>query len=220
MAFFFFLGGLWVRRRSAVEGCFDLGLMGVMISIAIAPTSSYVHEYYQLPFVLYGVVFIGKACDAIVQSSWRWRSWALAIAIGLMLTTGSVIYSLDYMRREAIDSSDVYALAQQVKALTPTKALIVSATGGDPTLLYLSHRRGWLIHPDALSAAQLDAFSAEGADYLVGSYSTIESYTSFDNSAQKQAIRTLIDNRYRPVINSDQFFIVDIAKGRGMKAEG
>ncbi|WP_346289728.1 ArnT family glycosyltransferase [Sphaerothrix gracilis] len=211
VGFFLFLGGLWVRRRSAVEGCFDMGLIGVVVSIAIAPTSSYVHEYYQLPFVFYGVIFIGKACDVLLQSGKQWQRQTLAVAIGLTLVSGSVIYSLDYMRREVVHTSEVYALAQQVKASTPQKALLVSATGGDPTLLYLSHRKGWLVHPDDISAVQLEALATHGADYLAGSYSTVESYTPFTNSAQKQAIQTLIDNRYRPIINTDRFYIAAIS---------
>lgn len=213
LGFFVALIGLTYRREQPEDWLWEVGLGSSLLANALAPTSSHVHEYYQLPLMFFGVVFIGKVCDHVFTPKpplTCWQRPALATALVLTLVTGSVIYAIDYMRPEDVQRSEVYALAQRVKAQTPPNAKILATTGGDPTLLYLAHRHGWMIDPTAVSSAQPEAFEDSGADFLVGSYEVIQSYADFTDEDQKNAIRELLDQHYSPIVNDERAFIVPL----------
>ena len=58
--FIVMLMGLTYKRQKVEDYLWEVGLLSSVLANAIAPTSSYIHEYYQLPTMLYGLVFIGK----------------------------------------------------------------------------------------------------------------------------------------------------------------
>ena len=202
-----FLVGLLSRRRFAQERLFDVGLLSVLLACALAPTSSYVHEYYQLPLMIYAVPFMGKAWVAVMAGSSLFRKRLFVGCLVLMFVAGAAIYTLDYMLRERPQQSAVYTLAQQVKATTPPNALVISVTAGDPNLLYLSHRKGWLVSPGEISPDFLAAKVAAGADYLIGSYQVVESHSAFTDEPQKAAIRAIIDDQLEVVVQTERFYI-------------
>ena len=210
--FFIALIGFTYKRTQAANYLWEVGLASSLLANAIAPTSSHVHEYYQLPVMLYGLVFIGKVYGNAFGYV-RCFPW-LTIALVLTLITSSLIYSLGYMRPENVQSSKVYQLAQQVRSATPADASVLATTGGDPGLLYLAHRKGWLIHPEEVSPERLQAAKEDGADFLVGSYEIIQSYASFEDESQKENIRELIAGQTAdscpPLVNNAQVFILPI----------
>ncbi len=221
-SFFVALVGLSFRRDKAEDWMWEVGLFGSFLAGALAPTSSYVHEYYQLPVMMFGVVFIGKVCARVFgsplqqplqqRSQQRWHRPALTAALVLTLLTGSIIYTIDYMWRENPADSKVYALAQQVRQHTPPGSKVLATTGDDPTLLYLAHRHGWMISPEAVSAERLETARGDGADFLVGSYEIVQNYADFTDESQKATIRKLLAQQYPPVINDDRFFIAPLAR--------
>ena len=204
--------GLTYKRVQAVDYLWEVGLASSLLANALAPTSSYIHEYYQLPVMLYGLVFIGKVYARSFGHNRRFP-W-LSIALGLILVTGSLIYSLDYMQPENTQSSEVYQLAGQIRAETPAAAKVLATTGGDPSLLYLAHRKGWLIHPEDVSPERLKAAKGDGAAFLVGSYDIIQSYAPFEDESQKENIRGILAGQTadscRPLVNNEQVFISPI----------
>ncbi|MEL6554749.1 MAG: glycosyltransferase family 39 protein [Cyanobacteria bacterium J06621_11] len=213
--------GLSYRRQKTEDYLWEVGLVSSLLANAIAPTSSYIHEYYQLPTMLYGLVFIGKVYSATfslepespphrkphrkVSSLW------LNITLALTFITGSTIYAIDYMRHENIATSEVYYLAEQIHARIPADAKVIATTGGDPNLLYLAHRKGWLIQPGEVSPERLKTAQEKGADFLVGSYEVIQSYAPFDDEAQKENIRANLAVSQaadcEPLVNDDRIFI-------------
>ena len=70
LGFFVALIGLTFRRHKAEDWMWEVGLVGSFLAGALAPTSSYVHEYYQLPVMFFGVVFIGKVCARVFDPHW------------------------------------------------------------------------------------------------------------------------------------------------------
>ncbi len=218
------LVGLTFRRQRAEDWMWDVGLMGSFLAGAIAPASSYVHEYYQLPVMMFGVVFIGKVFARVFnfqkvangprsfQKPTQWHQNALTISLILTLLTGSVIYSIDYMKLERLENSTVYTLAELVQQNTPADAKLLVTTGGDPTLLYLSHRKGWIISPEEVSLERLKAAAGDGADFLAGSYKIVQSYAKFEDKSQKENIRNLINQGPMPRINDDSTFITPLGQ--------
>ena len=207
--------GLTYRRSKLEDYLWEVGLVSSLLANAIAPTSSYIHEYYQLPVMLYGLVFIGKVYSRAFESTARlFFRRSLQVALALTFITGSLIYSLDYMQPERVQSSEVLQLAQQIKANTPADAKVLATTGGDPSLLYLSHRKGWLIHPEDVSLERVRSAKSDGADFFVGSYEIVQSYAPFEDDSQKENIRTVLaestSSTCQPTVNNQQMFISPI----------
>lgn len=226
--------GLTYKRRKLEDYLWEVGLVSSLLANALAPTSSYIHEYYQLPLMLYGLVFIGKVCSRVFGgeaqgvdpphpagtpsergfSRLSRPTFWLSTALVLSFITSSLIYSLDYMRPENVQTSQFYQLAQQIQAQTPPDAKVLATTGGDPSLLYLAHRKGWLIQPEDISLERLKAAKSDGANFLVGSYEIVQSYAPFEDDSQKENIRQILAsptaNECQPLVNNQQVFISPI----------
>jgi hypothetical protein len=162
-----------------------------------------VHEYYLLPFMIPGVVFMGKACSV------DWKKLAhrrtIAVGIGLTCVASLAFYSIDYMAKENSQTSPVFALAQQIQATTKPTDRIISTTGGDPTLLYLSHRKGWLVNPGEMTPIGLQTQIQQGAKYLVGSFDFVESYTLPMGEGEQQVMRSVLKPYPNQLETSDRF---------------
>ncbi|KPQ37765.1 MAG: 4-amino-4-deoxy-L-arabinose transferase and related glycosyltransferases of PMT family [Phormidesmis priestleyi Ana] len=225
VGFFVALVGLTFQRQKAADWMWEVGLLSSFLAGALAPASSYVHEYYQLPVMFFGVVFVGKVFARVFafpgtarpaltlqknQKRARWHQPALTVALVLTLLTGSTIYAIDYMKLERSADSTVYALAELVQKNTPPGAKLLVTTGGDPTLLYLSHRQGWMISPDEVSAERIEAAAGDGADFLVGSYEIVQSYAEFVDESQKENIRALLRQGRSPLVNNERAFIAPL----------
>lgn len=207
----FLLVGLLRHDEGFPKAWFGVGMVSVLLTCGIAPTSSYVHEYYQLPLLIYAVPLMAKGWVDLVSGLFRFSKALAYSCLGLLITAGTIIYAIDYMGKEIPARSTVYSLAQQVQATTPLEARIISATGGDPNLLYLSHRKGWLVSPYRVNLDYLQALAQEGAEYLVGSYQVVESYSRFTDEGQKAALRSLVDEHLEPRVHTEESYIADLA---------
>ena len=213
IGFFTFIAGLFcIKGRSAV--LLFVWLLTASLCWILVPVTSVVHEYYLLPFMIPGVMVMGKACSIYLATNTRQNQLAnktfaeRAIAVGITLTfvSSAAFYSIDYMNKENSQTSPVFALAQQIKALTQPTDLMISTTGGDPTLLYLSHRKGWLVNPADVTPARLAQNIEQGANYLVGSFDFVESYTGSMGEGEQQVIRNALQ-RYPNTIESFRNYI-------------
>jgi 4-amino-4-deoxy-L-arabinose transferase-like glycosyltransferase len=200
-----FISGLLIPRKNAREYVFDVWLVAVALTWILVPVTSIIHEYYQLPFMIPAVVLVGKACNRYFGK----RKKAIVTCFCLALITGSLIYSLDYMQIEKTDKSAVFQLAQQVKSITPKNELIISSTGGDPTLLYLTDHRGWLVNPKDLTTDFIASKKKLGATYLVGSFNLIESYNKKVDDNQKQKINHIL-SKYPNLAKDGGIFIAKL----------
>jgi 4-amino-4-deoxy-L-arabinose transferase-like glycosyltransferase len=207
VGFVIVLIGLRERRHKPKDWLWDVCLGGSFLAGALAPTSSYVHEYYQLPIMVFGVVFMGKVYARFWHQGWQKK--ALTVALTLTLLTSAVLYTIDYMWPENPNQSPVYALAQQIDKQTPPGSKILAITGGDPTLLYLAHRHGWMISPDEVTPERLATAKGDGASFFVGSYEIVQSYADFTDDSQKENIRALLKS-YKPVVNDERIFIAPL----------
>jgi 4-amino-4-deoxy-L-arabinose transferase-like glycosyltransferase len=115
----FFLVGLLRRDPAFPRAFFVVGMVSVLLSCAIAPTSSYVHEYYQLPILIYATPLMGKGWVDLTSGLSRVPKSLAYGALALLVTASTVIYAIDYISKENPEKSEVYALAQQVQAITP-----------------------------------------------------------------------------------------------------
>jgi 4-amino-4-deoxy-L-arabinose transferase-like glycosyltransferase len=202
--FFIFLAGLLLPQRHPQEQVLSVWLGAAILGWMAIPTTSVVHEYYQLSFMVPGVIWMGKACAYYVQSDQRWQRRVLLGSVVLTLVASAAFYSADYRAKENPVASPTYQLAQRVKAITAPTAKVIATTGGDPSLLYLAHRQGWLIDPSGLTPAWVSDRAQQGADYLVGSFQFVESYGQGLTAAQQQALTTVLQ-RYPNRLSAPEF---------------
>ena len=184
--------GLWLPKQNEAEGMLPLGLGVVLIAGALAPSSSYIHEYYQLPLLLFACPLLGKASQKLQLKSTKIGKRWLAVALGLVLIISFTVLQLDYWSKENPNKSDIWAQAQEIKTTTPKNKPLISVTAGDPTLLYLSERKGWLVTPEAVNNELLSALRKEGASAVVGSWNKIENYSEFKDGPVKQKLAKLL----------------------------
>ncbi|MDZ8187885.1 MAG: glycosyltransferase family 39 protein [Nostoc sp. ChiSLP02] len=206
-----FLLGLVIPRKTRQEYVLDVWLISVILTWILVPVTSLVHEYYQLQFMLTGVIFMGKACSEYFDKACQYVNLQKFIVFCICLTVaaGSVIYTIDYMFKERTEKSGVFHLAQQVKQNTQPNYLIIATTGSDPTLLYLSHRKGWLINHSDVTEEYILSKAKLGAKYLVGSFNFVESYNLFVDDNQKQKVENFLE-KHQNILKDNTNFITKL----------
>ena len=91
------LVGLWPPQPRLEARLLPIGLVGVLAAGALAPQSSAVHEYYQLPLLLFACPLMGQGWVRLWQRGHR-RS--LQLGLTLLLLTSLTVLSLDYWSKE------------------------------------------------------------------------------------------------------------------------
>ena len=109
-----------------------------------------------------------------------------------LLSCSVAVLRVEYWAQEQPNGNPTWELAQRLQRDTPQQARIISVTGGDPTLLYLAHRKGWLKGPGAITASWLNERQAEGATHIAGSWEVIQSYAPFPDNGAKARLRQLL----------------------------
>lgn len=99
----------------------------------------------------------------------------------------------------------MFELAEKVEQTTEESSLVIAVDGNDPTLLYLSHRKGWHAHPDQVNDAFIEERAKKGAQYIVGNHS------HFGSELQQQKLNSLLSN-YRAIFNDGRSFIVKTSR--------
>ena len=184
--------GLLKRNGQKEARLLPIGLTAVLAAGALAPESSGVHEYYQLPLLLFACPLMGLGWVQLWGQANRPAKRWLAAAMALLMLGSLAVLSIDYWAKEQPSGNPTWELAQRIQQDTPPEARIISVTGGDPTLLYLAHRKGWLKGPGAIDAAWLAQRAAEGATHIAGSWEVIQSYAPFPDNPAKARLKQLL----------------------------
>lgn len=161
--------GMLFPRRSARERVFDFWILAIVIYFVVVGQGNAAHEYYQLPFFLPACVYVGKLYARYFDFSLRPKATVLlGLCLSGILIASGLRYVYFYLAREDPGISLFFYLAREVREKTPGDARIVSFLGGDPSIFYWSHRKGWNARPAEVTDALLDDLSRRGADYAVG----------------------------------------------------
>ncbi|MEA5424643.1 ArnT family glycosyltransferase [Synechococcus sp. CCY9202] len=181
-----------------------VGVAAVLGAGALAARSSAVHEYYQLPLMLFACPLMGLGWEQLRQ---RWaappRQWIAFGGLALLLAGSLTILSLDYWRVERQQLQQLGPLAAAIRATTAPGDRIVAVTGPDPTLLNLAQRQGWLVSPGKVSAKAIRRWRRQGAVVLAGSLDTIESFRPFDHGTERQKLVQTLCQLHENVTGSE-----------------
>ena len=108
------------------------------------------------------------------QSSFMRRTRSAVVAVCVLVMGGLAAERyLAYLGRADERVHIQVPMAEKVTSHVPSSSLVLSLTGGDPTLLYLSNRKGWLIGPQDLDAKRLIALRDRGAVAIFGDYGAL-----------------------------------------------
>ena len=185
----FLLLGLRASWRSGGGQIAISGLLGVLLCTIATMRSSTIHEYYQLPLLLFSSPLIGLGWQTWEQHRPRWqRRLLLSLALVVSLT----VLSLDYWAVEHRQRQAWMPLALTIRRDLPIDARIVSVTSTDPTLLNLARRQGWLISSKQLTPERIQRWKKAGASHLAGSFVWDKTYRPMPEQRQR-ILREMVD---------------------------
>jgi len=206
IGFIILILGLFIRRRSKLEGVFDAWILALIVYFIIVAKGNFVHLYYQLPFMIPGVVYLGKFyAQHFYQGGFKnLRTILLTISlIGIcVLTVGR--YDI-YMEKENIHNSDFYKLSEIARVKIEVQALVIAVDKNDPTLLYLAHKKGWHAFPNQLDVSFVTKRQSKGAKYVIGNHS------SFKQESEQLRLRELFKN-HKVIFDDNSSFILEISE--------
>ena len=185
--------GLWKSRQQAGGQILGAGLVGLLICTAFALRASSIHEYYQLPLLLFFCPLMGKGWAVLTSlASQKGKNAWLNSSLSLLMIISLMIINIDYWAVERRQAEIWMPLAQSIRQEVPAKSRIVSVTNGDPTLLNLARRQGWLASAEEVNPTQLQAWANQGASHMAGSLNWKETYALLPNSRSKHALIELL----------------------------
>ena len=187
------LAGLLLPRVGRRGGLVDWWLVALGLYLVVVARGNYVHEYYQLPLIPPLSIAMGRAIAAAFAPGGRRvvrAGLVTALLAAMLVLGGSRLVS--YWHREDPVRSPLYRLAQEVARRTPPSARLVTLDQGNPTLLYLAHRKGWHASPEDLAPEPLVARAAAGAGYATGLRHDLQGSTAIEASAVSGLGRDLL----------------------------
>jgi len=168
-----FLIGLFVRRATPPERVFDWWLLAFFIFVLVVPIGNQVHDYYQLPISIPGVMFIAKGLDflwtharAAARATSRWIALGVLLLSAVGLPALSTLRMATFVRGEQRDSP-LFELGRAADRLTQPDALVIAVDEGDPVFLYHARRKGWHAFPQSLTVDFVEEKVRQGARYLM-----------------------------------------------------
>ena len=185
----FLLLGLRASWRSGGGQIAISGLLGVLLCTIATMRSSTIHEYYQLPLLLFSSPLIGLGWQTWEQHRPRWQPRLL---LSLALVVSLTVLSLDYWAVEHRQRQAWMPLALTIRRDLPIDARIVSVTSTDPTLLNLARRQGWLISSKQLTPERIQRWKKAGASHLAGSFVWDKTYRPMPEQRQR-ILREMVD---------------------------
>lgn len=203
-----FIAGVFMARRARNERLFDLWLIAVVIYMLIAGQGNFAHDYYQLPFMLPGVVFMARVYSRRFDfKGYKKDRTSVALTVALI---GMVVFSFiqyrKFLKNEDTASSVTYRSSRLIRETTGNKDLVITITDGDPSILYFSNRKGWVATTTEVTDEYLNEKIKKGAKYLAGVY------WRFDRPEEKERLTQILSSREYKILYDDRkdFFILGL----------
>lgn len=149
IGFVIFVAGLVaaiVRRQCLMLLILALASLAFLVVMFSSGETFYKHDYYVIPFVPVMALFAGYAISLLKKQQWR-LVLLTAIALENILNSHSQFIIRD-------NRQPVLALESTFDKFSDRSDLICVNSGQDPTVVYFTHRKGWvatneqLLHDD------------------------------------------------------------------------
>ncbi len=191
-----------IKGNDKKEGLFYyLWLLSIFLFFAYIAKGNVTHDYYQMPLVPIGAIFMAKGIDFLLQYGKYWYNRIINISIALSLCLMMFAFGWfevrDYFN---INRPEIVTAGQYVDQHLPKDATVIAPYDFDPSFLYQTNRHGWTYGKE-----KIPQWIKEGADYMVS-----VNYDEPTNYWMKRC----------PIVKKDpQFVILDMRQCKDIGAE-
>jgi len=161
--FALFWMGLIVGHTKKEGYFYYLWLASILAFFVVIAKGNVTHDYYQLPLVPIGCIFIAKAIDFLIISGQGFLNRGLRIGVALVLV--AVMFSFGWYEVRGyynINHPEIVEAGKAVDKLTPKDALVIAPYDNDSAFLYQTNRHGFTFGGD-----KIPQYISEGATHLV-----------------------------------------------------
>jgi len=189
---------LWlglIRGRNKKEGWFYyIWLIAILIYISIIAKGNVTHDYYQLPLVPIGCIFMAKGFEFLLMYGNGLKQrivnfWLAAIFVLMMLAFGW----FEVRGFFNINHWEIVRAGRAVDRLLPLNAKVIAPYANDSAFLYQTNRIGW-----TEGGANIEKFIDQGATHLV-------SITLDEETKKWMAKCSIVDQ-------ANEYVIIDLQK--------
>ncbi|GJL80044.1 MAG: hypothetical protein NPINA01_30330 [Nitrospinaceae bacterium] len=179
-AFPFLVLGFIAKVKKPEQAVFHVWFLSVCAYFFIAAELNFVHEYYQVPIIPVGCVFIGKFLSGFWEKT-RTEKWTANYKIGVvvLMIVFIPIHSIYKLNKRLGFNDEYLIIGEKIKEhsqksdriVAQDKYIPVSNKGGEsgsPHLFYFSNRKGWIHGVNfTLSPEKLEGYISRGARLYV-----------------------------------------------------
>lgn len=208
-AFVVFIWGILIKRKYSLENLFDWWLAGIIVFIFLAPQAHLAQEYYQLPFNIPASVFIAKVFSKYLKTDELKTSFLknkFAVSFLTLCILGIFVLSFlrvrNFMKSENLNAP-VFKIAAEVDSFSKPDDKFITVTEGNPAMLYIIKRKGWVSFPDDNNEEFISAKKSGGAKFITGEKSIIKSET------QRRTFESL-KSKNEVITDNDEYFIIKL----------
>lgn len=153
-----------IKGSTEKEGWFYyLWLLSILVFFVIIAKGNVTHDYYQMPLVPIGSIFIAKGIDYLLSTGAKFHQRVInvgvAIALVLLMFAFGWFEVRDYFN---INHPEIVAAGQEVDRTLPKDAKVITPYDNDSAFLYQTNRYGWTFGGD-----KIPQWISEGATHLV-----------------------------------------------------
>jgi len=211
------LFGSLLQIKNRREYLFHFWALAVVAYLFIMARSNIVQVYYQIPVVPVGAVFVGRALGFLAEKRGTtskifhdWLPYAMcAMSIITLLFASYQQFAPLFRWDEWYDSPALFAAANAAEELTEPGSLLIVTHGfgtAEPTLLYLSDRKGWHIPPHEWSKEVIEGLKVEGAGYFITTWMGI--------LAENEGFRKYLNSENELLVSTEQYVIYKLSPAR------
>ena len=186
-----------ISKRNEKEGLFFLTwLASVFIYISYFAMGNVTHDYYQMPIVPIGCVFMAKGFNFLFKTGEDF----ISRTINILLALSFVLLMLAFGWYEVkgffnVNRWEIVEAGKKVAEITPSDAKVIAPYNRDPAFLYQTNRNGW---SGLRNMIELKEYIKAGATYYVA--------VDFDDITKK------LEEVCKVLERNDKFVIIDLQK--------
>ncbi len=153
-----------IKGNTEKEGWFYyLWLVSIFIFFVIIAKGNVTHDYYQMPLVPIGAVFIAKGIDFLLTSGGKFHQKVINAGVALMLILLMFAFGWFEVRGYFnVNNPAIVEAGQAVDKILPRDAKVIAPYDFDSAFLYQTNRYGFTYGGD-----KIPQFISEGATHLV-----------------------------------------------------
>ncbi|MCI0530911.1 MAG: hypothetical protein L0Y74_03035, partial [candidate division Zixibacteria bacterium] len=182
-------------------------LISELAFFLVVANGNWVHDFYQLPFVPLGALFLGNLLGEAVSDTMNKKLKILAISLFVLILPFSAVSTKRFFKLPK-EKDNLMELAQSVKKLTPRQSRLVTLqTLPDATLLYLCDRKGWQLTVAETPVRKLPELSGPEPVYIAGLK------RDFEEPFARERLGEYIQSS-EIITDNPQFFILKFSENR------